>query len=135
MTHITDACGSDGALQVQHRMRPEISRLIHWRYPKLQDHSSTHGRPHIQGMASDVVFLDHTQLEVPHEDAVAMGNQSKVNMYEVEMAVSLADHLLHQEVRRLIGSFVFEAIYNWEQRRVIPLCDGFVTRRALITNL
>jgi hypothetical protein len=72
---------------------------------------------------------------VPHEDAVAMGNQSKVNMYEVEMAVSLADHLLHQEVRRLIGSFVFEAIYNWEQRRVIPLCDGFVTRRALITNL
>jgi hypothetical protein len=85
-------------LQVQHRMRPEISRLIRWRYPTLQDHASTHGRPHIQGMVADVMFLDHTQPEVPHEDAVAMGNQSKINEYEVEMAVRLADHLLHQEV-------------------------------------
>ena len=86
-------------MQVQHRMRPEISRLIQWRYPMLQDHPTTKNRPRIQGMGDNVCFIDHKQLETPHEDAAALGTQSKVNMHEVNMVVNLADHLLHQEVR------------------------------------
>ena len=46
-------------LAVQHRMRPEIARLVRHVYPHLVDHSSTEGREHIRGLKQDVFFLHH----------------------------------------------------------------------------
>jgi len=37
------------SLNIQHRMRPEISSFMRNIYPQLEDHSSTRNRPVIRG--------------------------------------------------------------------------------------
>eukprot|EP00111_Clytia_hemisphaerica_P020747 TCONS_00061186-protein len=50
-------------LNVQHRMRPEISRLIKHIYPMLRDHSKVMTYPHVKGVEKDVVFVSHNHEE------------------------------------------------------------------------
>jgi hypothetical protein len=47
------------SLQVQHRMRPEISALVKPTYPHLQDHESVLRHPKVRGVVDNVVFIDH----------------------------------------------------------------------------
>ena len=85
-------------LTVQHRMRPEISRIIRGMalYGELEDHKSTLGRCHISGVANDVVFLDHQFSETLDEATAAVGMATTVNLYEVDMVVSIAKYIIQQ---------------------------------------
>lgn len=51
-------------LRVQHRMRPEISKLITpLIYPNLEDHESVRKYKPVKGMSKSVFFLEHTEFE------------------------------------------------------------------------
>ncbi|KAL8616358.1 hypothetical protein ACOMHN_032212 [Nucella lapillus] len=78
-------------LAVQHRMRPEIARLVRHVYPELKDHGTTTQRPHIRGMKQDV-FLFHHEREETRSDETS----SKSNQHEAELCVGLCRYLLQQ---------------------------------------
>jgi AAA domain len=83
------------ALEVQHRMRPEISRIIRAQtYPMLRDHESVHGRPDVKGVTENVFFLDHKHPEVGEEDGT-----SKKNYHEAELCVELVRFFILQGYR------------------------------------
>lgn len=51
-------------LTIQHRMRPEISRLVRsTTYPDLENSESVQRYSSVQGMMNDLFFIDHNQLE------------------------------------------------------------------------
>jgi hypothetical protein len=51
-------------LKAQHRMRPEISKLVkELSYPDLQDAEKTRGRPDIRGLLDNVVMITHSKPE------------------------------------------------------------------------
>jgi hypothetical protein len=83
-------------LNVQRRMRPEISTLIRETlYKKLLDHPSTIELPDVVGLRQNVFWLDHTHLE----DAKQMDFQhskSKSNLWEVQMVHALVRHVVRQ---------------------------------------
>jgi superfamily I DNA and/or RNA helicase len=84
-------------LNIQHRMRPEISSLIRcMTYPDLEDHPSVLNRDHIRGLASDVVFVTHNHPESSDDDLLALGTNSKVNLYEVQMVINTVQYFLQQ---------------------------------------
>ena len=82
-------------INVQRRMRPEISHFVRYAvvrfessvsnvrhrtilYENLEDHRLVKEYPRVQGMQSNVFFLNHTNSENGSEDSA-----SKFNMYEV----------------------------------------------------
>ncbi|OAL52703.1 hypothetical protein IQ07DRAFT_535610 [Pyrenochaeta sp. DS3sAY3a] len=85
-------------LNVQRRMRPEVSSLIRETiYPKLIDHSSTTRLPDVVGMRKNVYWLDHDNLEAG-DQADIHHNKSKSNDWEVEMVHALVRHVVRQGV-------------------------------------
>jgi len=84
-------------LNVQRRMRPEISSLIrHTIYPRLIDHEDTKRFPDVVGMRNNVFWLDHENME---EGAQADVHQkSHSNLWEVDMVHALVRHVLRQGV-------------------------------------
>jgi hypothetical protein len=81
-------------LNIQRRMRPEISQLISTVYPKLQDHPSVLSYPDVVGMRHNVFWLDHNEPEAqPSEGPHA---SSYCNMWEVQIATALVRHLVRQ---------------------------------------
>lgn len=76
----------------QHRMRPEISRLVRsLTYPNLVDAPSTQGRADLCGIRDNVVLIHHEHQE---DDLVELGlfgsnessaKSSKKNTFEVEV--------------------------------------------------
>ena len=84
-------------LNVQHRMRPEISTLVRQTtYPELMDALSVKNREHIRGLASDVVFISHSEYETGDENHAALATSSKVNEFEADMVVGVTKFLLQQ---------------------------------------
>ena len=82
-------------LSCQHRMRPEISLLMRHFYPQsIQDHSSVFLRPSVVGLKKDVFFISHDVLEDRMRGDEA--STTKINRYEAEYAVKLAEYLLKQ---------------------------------------
>ncbi|PWY66022.1 AAA family ATPase [Aspergillus heteromorphus CBS 117.55] len=88
------------SLSKQHRMRPEISRLIrHLTYPELEDAARTQERPRLRGFQGDVVFMHHTRLE---SDLEVMEKRdptvkaSKQNLFEVQMVLMAVRYLGQQ---------------------------------------
>ncbi|KAM0233116.1 hypothetical protein ACHAP5_010505 [Fusarium lateritium] len=81
-------------LNVQRRMRPEISKLVKRLYPGLQDHSLTMDHPDVAGMRHNLFWLDH---DYP-EDARSGGRHamSHHNTWEIKMATALVSHLVRQ---------------------------------------
>lgn len=76
-------------LGVQHRMRPEISRLIRPAiYPHLEDHKSVLDFPPVRGIDHSLYFIHHTHPET------AFGDSSKENKHEAQFLVKLARHLI-----------------------------------------
>ena len=53
-------------LRLQHRMRPEISKMLEHIYfePKLENHKSVFQFDHVLGVACNVFFVDHEENEV-----------------------------------------------------------------------
>ncbi|CAG5157044.1 uncharacterized protein ALTATR162_LOCUS4837 [Alternaria atra] len=85
-------------LNVQRRMRPQISSLIRETiYDKLRDHASTTELPDVVGLRRNVFWLDHTNLE--NENDTDMHNsKSKSNLWEVKMVHALVRHVVRQGV-------------------------------------
>ncbi|KAM0549904.1 hypothetical protein ACHAPJ_009151 [Fusarium lateritium] len=81
-------------LNVQRRMRPEISQLIRTVYPDLQDHPSVLGRPGVTGMRHNLFWLDHDHMEDTYHDHVHVTSHS--NRWEARMATALVRHLIRQ---------------------------------------
>ncbi|KAF1946092.1 NFX1-type zinc finger-containing protein 1 [Clathrospora elynae] len=85
-------------LNVQRRMRPQISNLIRETiYDKLKDHSSTHDLPDVVGMRRNVFWLDHVNLE-NEMDTKSHDTKSKSNIWEVKMVHALVRHVVRQGV-------------------------------------
>ncbi|PVH68320.1 P-loop containing nucleoside triphosphate hydrolase protein [Cadophora sp. DSE1049] len=82
-------------LDVQRRMRPEISALIRETiYPGLVDHEITKGLPDVVGMRRNVFWLDHNNVE---EGAIQdMHQKSHSNLWEVEFTYALVRHIVRQ---------------------------------------
>lgn len=89
------------SLTTQHRMRPEISRLVrHLTYPDLQDSERTCKRPSLRGFQSDVVFVNHChperELNEYAERREPTMKASKQNPFEVEMTLKVVKYLGQQ---------------------------------------
>ncbi|PGG95383.1 hypothetical protein AJ79_10093, partial [Helicocarpus griseus UAMH5409] len=84
-------------LNVQRRMRPEISELIRTTiYPRLIDHPSTKNLPDVVGMRKNVFWLDHENMEAaPDSDR---HQKSRSNDWEVDMTHALVRHIVRQGV-------------------------------------
>lgn len=85
-------------LTVQHRMRPDISDIIRGLglYEKLIDHENTKGRDNVIGISKNVIFFNHHHSEQVDEATVALGMDTKVNHFEVEMVVKIAKYIVQQ---------------------------------------
>lgn len=76
-------------LGTQHRMRPEISRLICPAiYPQLRDHESVRSFPDVRGVTKNLFFVNHSIPEEEVKDA-----QSYRNRHEADFLSSLAHYL------------------------------------------
>ena len=84
-------------LNVQRRMRPEISTLIReTMYHRLLDHQTTRTLPDVVGMRKNVFWLDHDNFE---EGARADEQQkSQSNLWEVDMTHALVRHIVRQGI-------------------------------------
>ncbi|KAF9147227.1 hypothetical protein BG015_011158, partial [Linnemannia schmuckeri] len=79
-------------LTIQRRMRPEISNLIrNIYYPYLKDGGRVCQYPNVEGMDSNLFFMDHGHSE---DKKYPFGQQSFSNTFEVEMIEALAVHLI-----------------------------------------
>ena len=82
-------------LEIQHRMRPEISKLlVPHIYSELEDHDSVFSYPTIRGVQANMYFVDHSNLE----NEVSDGN-SKVNEHEASFLVEFCRYLIKQEYK------------------------------------
>ncbi|CAE6459342.1 unnamed protein product [Rhizoctonia solani] len=95
-------------IDVQRRMRPEISSLIrNTLYPKLQDNDRVLSYPNVRGMYKNMYFVSHSHKEVGGgEDSV-----SKHNSFEIDMIYDLVVHLLKQGLYNTPGNIVVLAAY------------------------
>ncbi|CAF3403136.1 unnamed protein product [Rotaria socialis] len=79
-------------LNMQHRMRPEIARLMKHFYDDLDDHISVKtDRPAVRGINNNVFFINHSNMET----TVADGS-SKRNEFEAKYVIALATYLRKQ---------------------------------------
>jgi hypothetical protein len=82
-------------LNVQRRMRPEISTLIRETiYPGLVDHASTATQPDVVGMRKNVFWIDHNHLEDNQKSDTH--HKSHSNEWEVEMVHAMVRHIVRQ---------------------------------------
>ncbi|KAI0092232.1 hypothetical protein BDY19DRAFT_929008 [Irpex rosettiformis] len=101
-------------INVQRRMRPSISHFIRTiLYERLEDNEIVFKYPSVQGMRSDVYFLNHTNAEGGAEDSV-----SKYNDYEVAMIRDLVLYFLRQGVYNGEGDIAVLCAYLGQLQKV-----------------
>nr|CAD7434131.1 unnamed protein product [Timema monikensis] len=82
-------------LKVQHRMRPDIAKLIVPAiYPELFNHESVLGFDNIMGISKSVFFVTHNHYE--EKEQVDNDSASHMNIYESDYVLALCRHLLMQ---------------------------------------
>ncbi|KAI0071801.1 hypothetical protein K474DRAFT_1630013 [Panus rudis PR-1116 ss-1] len=92
MERLADGGFPMSQINVQRRMRPEISHFIRTiLYPDLIDNPVVSEYPHVRGMQRDIYFLNHTNKEGGSDEGA-----SKFNNYEVEMIRDLVLYFLKQ---------------------------------------
>lgn len=112
-------------IDVQRRMRPEISNLIrHTLYPNLTDNDFVKNYPNVRGFAKNVFFLDH---EHPENDGSAEDTSSKFNTYEVDMICDIVIYLLRQGCYSQEGDIVVLCAYLGQLAKVRDALRGLVT--------
>ncbi|KAL6759018.1 P-loop containing nucleoside triphosphate hydrolase protein, partial [Haematococcus lacustris] len=89
------------SLAVQHRMHPDISRLVRPTYPALHDHPSVAQHPAVKGLGQHRVVFIHHEVPEDGEDSnsgwhASKMQQSKVNSHEVGMVRAVVTYLLQQ---------------------------------------
>ncbi|CAG9771390.1 unnamed protein product [Ceutorhynchus assimilis] len=81
-------------LNVQHRMRPEISSLISpVIYKELYNNRSVEMYPTVSGVTHSLFFIDHIEPEEPY------GDSSKKNVHEAKFLIQLAIYLLNNNYK------------------------------------
>ena len=79
-------------LNIQHRMRPEIARLVHPHiYSTLYNHESVQQYEEMKGVAKNMFFISHEYFEEENNDL-----SSPVNKCEAEFTAALCKYLLQQ---------------------------------------
>uniref|UniRef100_A0A6J0UWU2 NFX1-type zinc finger-containing protein 1 n=1 Tax=Pogona vitticeps TaxID=103695 RepID=A0A6J0UWU2_9SAUR len=79
-------------LNFQHRMRPEIARLLTPHiYQDLENHPSVLQYENIKGVSSNLFFVEHSCLEQEIQEG-----KSHQNLHEAQFVVELCRYLLHQ---------------------------------------
>jgi len=78
-------------LNVQHRMRPEISFFMQHFYDDLVDNDSVKDFENIKGLTKNIFFIDHRFKEEGDEESL-----SKSNIFEAQYLTRLCDYLLKQ---------------------------------------
>ncbi|XP_074552411.1 NFX1-type zinc finger-containing protein 1 [Halichoeres trimaculatus] len=79
-------------LNYQHRMRPEIARLLTPHiYTELENHPSVLKYENIKGVDASLFFVEHYHLEEEIKDG-----KSHKNKHEAEFVVALCRYFLHQ---------------------------------------
>lgn len=89
------------SLTTQHRMRPEISRLVRQlTYPDLQDSERTRERASLRGFQNDVMFVNHCHPELELQEFAERRDPtmktSKQNPFEVQMVLKVVKYLSQQ---------------------------------------
>ena len=81
-------------LTLQHRMRPQISRLVskHIYEGKLQDHDATKDRENVAGIKHNVFFINH-KIDEADED---LDLSSHASSHEATFLTALCKYLLQQ---------------------------------------
>ena len=85
-------------LTTQHRMRPEIARLMTFIYEDLQDHQSVHEYEDVGGVSKNLFFIDHRILE--DEIEINEKIKSHSNQHEAEYIAALCEYFLLQGYKR-----------------------------------
>jgi hypothetical protein len=82
-------------LNIQRRMRPEISRLVrHTLYPRLVDHPDTKFLPNVPGMRKNLFWYHHSNPEASAQRDTE--GKSHSNDFEVQMTSALVHHIVRQ---------------------------------------
>ncbi|KAK7497647.1 hypothetical protein BaRGS_00011042 [Batillaria attramentaria] len=115
-------------LAVQHRMRPEVARLVRHVYPHLEDHEVTLNRPHIRGMKHDVFLFDHEVSESTHRET-----NSKYNEYEADMVMKLCEYLRLQGYKS--QSITVLAAYTGQLLRLKAIMQADMFRGIQVTSV
>ncbi|KAM0315567.1 hypothetical protein ACHAO8_003798 [Botrytis cinerea] len=84
-------------LNIQRRMRPDISRLIKTIYPRLVDHNVTKILADVVGMRKNTYWLDHTNFQ-DNANGDDADKKSHSNVWEVEMTAALVRHIVRQGI-------------------------------------
>ncbi|XP_071084840.1 NFX1-type zinc finger-containing protein 1-like [Haliotis cracherodii] len=82
-------------LALQHRMRPEIARLMKPIYPKLENHSSVLNYDTIKGISDNMFFINHGYQEEHDIERVSHSNE-----FEARYVVALCEYLMKQGYER-----------------------------------
>ena len=81
-------------LDVQHRMRPEIARIVgNHIYDELKDHPTVEEYDCIKGVGKNLFFIDHDKLE---NGSLTGDSRSHSNTFEANYVVSLTRYFLKQ---------------------------------------
>jgi hypothetical protein len=84
-------------LNIQRRMRPDISMLIRETiYPRLTDHETTTTLPDVVGMRKNVFWLNHSNQEEGSQADTQQKSHS--NAWEVAMTHALVRHIIRQGI-------------------------------------
>ncbi|XP_041376703.1 LOW QUALITY PROTEIN: NFX1-type zinc finger-containing protein 1-like [Gigantopelta aegis] len=78
-------------LEIQHRMRPEISSLMTHIYPNLKDGNSVKLYPSVMGVSKNLFFITHSHLEKHDREMVSHSNE-----FEAKYIVELCSYMLKQ---------------------------------------
>ena len=78
-------------LELQHRMRPEISSILCHIYPELRDHDSVREFEDIRGVTSNIFFIDHGFAESQHGEL-----RSRSNVHEATYIAKLCKYFIMQ---------------------------------------
>ena len=81
-------------LKYQHRMRPEIAKLINLIYDEYYNHESVLEYPNIKGLKKNLFFINHC-----HPEKQFKNEESWLNDYEADYLVEFAKHLLKQNYK------------------------------------
>ncbi|XP_021348895.1 NFX1-type zinc finger-containing protein 1-like isoform X2 [Mizuhopecten yessoensis] len=102
-------------LGLQHRMRPEISKIMTLIYPELQDHSIVKTYDKVKGITTNAFFINHSFPEQEDDDL-----RSHSNSHEAKYIAGLCKYFLLQG-------------YEPEQITILTLYSGqlFAIRREM----
>lgn len=103
-------------LGTQHRMRPEIAKLISPHiYPTLENHSFVNSFPPVLGMDSSLYFIHHEHPESGSQD------ESKSNLHEAKFLLNLAAYLIkngyHPEDVTILSAYSAQMLLLREERK------------------